>query len=118
MDNGPVLAQSAPLKIAETLTELDAKKPLGLIEGLHRVLAFAGASRIKTYEAFREKADEELQKIMDTICSELQEVLKVEGDWKIFPAAVRLIAEGRVKVEGREIFLDDKKLPEYGHRLG
>jgi phosphoribosylglycinamide formyltransferase-1 len=117
MDNGPVLVQSSPLMIAETLSELDAKEPQGLIEGLHRVLAFAGASRINTYEEFKEKADEELQQILGNICSHLQEVLKVKGDWKIFPVAVRLISEGRVKVEGREIFLDDKKLPEYGYRL-
>ena len=70
------------------------------------------------YDEFKEKADEELQQIMNKICSELQESLKVEGDWKIYPIAVQLIAEGRVNVEGREVFLDDKKLPEYGYRLG
>jgi folate-dependent phosphoribosylglycinamide formyltransferase PurN len=118
MDNGPVLVQSAPLRIAETLAELDMEDPQRLIEGLHRVLAFAGASRIKTYEEFKEKADEELQQIMNTICSNLQEALKVEGDWKIYPVAVQLIAAGRVKVEGRDIFLDDNKLPEHGYRLG
>jgi len=117
MDNGPVLVQSAPLKIAETLAGLDMKEPQRLIEGLHRVLAFAGASRITTYNEFKEKADEELQKVMNNICSNLQESLKVEGDWKIYPAAVQLIAAGRVKVEGRDVFLDDKKLPEYGYRL-
>ncbi|HEY93512.1 MAG TPA: hypothetical protein G4O15_01055 [Dehalococcoidia bacterium] len=118
MDNGPVLVQSAPLKIAKTLAELDAKQPRKLIEGLHRVLAFAGASRITTYEEFMEKADEELQQVMNDICSNLQEALKVEGDWKIYPVAVQLISKGRVKVIGREVFLDDKKLPEYGFRLG
>ena len=117
MDNGPVLVQSAPLKIAETLAELDTKEPQRLIEGLHRVLAFAGASRISTHEEYKERADEEMQQVMNTICSELQEALKVEGDWKIYPVAVQLIAEGRVKVEGRKIFLDDEKLPEYGYRL-
>lgn len=117
MDNGPVLVQSAPLKIAETLAELDTKEPQRLIEGLHRVLAFAGASRISTHEEYKERADEEMQQVMNTICSELQEALKVEGDWKIYPVAVQLIAEGRVKVEGRMIFLDDEKLPEYGYRL-
>lgn len=118
MDNGPVLVQSAPLKIPETLAGLDTKEPKRLIESLHRVLAFAGASRIKTYEEFEEKVDEELRQIMKNVCSELQEALKVEGDWKIYPVAVQLIAEGRVKVEGRDIFLDDKQLPEYGYRLG
>ena len=118
MDNGPVLVQSAPLRIAETLAELDTKEPQRLIEGLHRELAFAGASRIKTYEEFKEKADEELQQIMKSICSELQEALKVEGDWKIYPVAVQLIAAGRVKMDGRDVFLDDKKLPEHGYRLG
>jgi phosphoribosylglycinamide formyltransferase 1 len=118
MDDGPVLVQSEPLKIAETLAELEAKGQAGLLAGLHRILAFAGVSRIKTYEEFTEKANRELQKIMGNICSYLQESLKVAGDWKIYPVAVRMIAEGRVKVEGREVFLDDKKLPEYGYRLG
>jgi phosphoribosylglycinamide formyltransferase-1 len=118
MDDGPVLVQSAPLKIAETLTELDAKEPRSLIDDLHRVLAFAGASRIATYEEFEEKASEELRQIMNNICSELQEALKLEGDWKIYPVAVRLISEGRVKVEGRKVFVDDEQLPEYGYRLG
>ncbi len=117
-DNGPVLVQSAPLKISETLAELDAKEPRRLIEGLHHVLAFAGASRISTYEEFKERADKDLQRTMNMICSELQEILKREGDWKIYPVAVQLIAEGRVKVKGREVLLDDKELPEYGYRLG
>ncbi len=116
-DNGPVLVQSAPLKIANTLVELDSKEPRELLEGLHRILAFAGASRIRTYEEFKEKADEELQEIMRNICSHLQDILKVEGDWKIYPVAVRLIAEGRVGVDGKDVFLDGKKMPEYGYRL-
>jgi phosphoribosylglycinamide formyltransferase-1 len=116
-DNGPVLVQSAPLKIAETLADLDAKESKGLVEGYQRVLAFAGASRIRTYEEFRDKADQELHEIMANICTELQNVLKVEGDWKIYPAAVRLVAEGRVKVEGGDVFIDGGKMPEYGFRL-
>ena len=91
---------------------------VGTVVGVAIGFLYAPKSGKETRALLKEKAGEELQKIMDTICSELQEVLKVEGDWKIFPSAVRLIAEGRVKVEGREIFLDDKKLPEYGYRLG
>lgn len=115
-DDGPVFVQSAPLNIAETLAGAETGG-LELLEGLHRILAFAAVSRIKTWEQFREKANEEMQDLMGRICSCLQDRLKTEGDWKIFPEAVRLVSEGRVSVDGRDVFIDGKKMPEYGRRL-
>jgi hypothetical protein len=42
----------------------------------------------------------------------------VKGDWEIYPFAVHdLIAQGRVAVEDRVVYVDDKKMPEYGYRL-
>jgi phosphoribosylglycinamide formyltransferase-1 len=116
-DDGPVFLQSAPLKIADTLAETESGG-FELLEGLHRILAFAAVSRIKTWEVFKERANEDLMGMMEKICRRLMDVLKVEGDWKIFPEAVRLIAGGRAAVEGRDVYIDGKKMPEYGYRLG
>jgi len=115
-DDGPVFIQSAPLKIAETLAGAETDG-FELLEGLHRILAFAAVSRIRTWEAFREKANEDLRDVMQNICSHLQDILKVEGDWKIFPLAVRMAAEGRVGIDGRDVYIDGEKMPECGYRL-
>ena len=55
---------------------------------------------------------------MEQVCSTLQEKLKITGDWEIYPFAVhRLIAPGRVEVDGRTVYVDGRKLPEYGYRI-
>jgi hypothetical protein len=47
----------------------------------------------------------------------LQEILKVSGDWKIYPFAVHdLIAQGRVEIDGRTIYVEGEKMPPYGYR--
>ena len=110
-DTGPVLAQSKPLNIEETLDELELK-------GLSEITSFAKLHSIKTYEDFEEKAGEKLLGIMGNICSKLQDALKVAGDWKIYPFAVHdLIAQGRVQIADRTVYIDGKEMPEYGYRL-
>jgi hypothetical protein len=48
----------------------------------------------------------------------LQNELKIKGDWEIYPFAVHdLIAQGRVAVDRRTVYIDGKKIPEYGYRL-
>ncbi|MCP3682695.1 MAG: 5-formyltetrahydrofolate cyclo-ligase [bacterium] len=42
-----------------------------------------------------------------------QEQLKEQGDWVIFPQTIRLIAEGRVQVDGSEVYIDEKKKDKY-----
>jgi len=55
---------------------------------------------------------------MGLICSKLQGALKVVGDWKIYPFAVHdLIARGRAGVEGKQVYIDEILLPEYGYRI-
>jgi len=81
-DNGPVLVQSKPLNIIQALSELEAQGEKGLIEELHRITLFASLQNIKTYDVFREKAHDELQKAMGRVCSRLQDMLKVSGDWE------------------------------------
>ena len=117
-DSGPVLVQSAPLNILQTIDKMNSGRTEKLSQELDSVTGFAKAYNIKTYEHFVEKAGEELLKSMEHICESMQDALKVEGDWKIYPFAVHdLIAKGRVRVEGRTLYIDDKIMPEYGYRL-
>lgn len=117
-DTGPVLVQSRPLNIKQTLEELELRGTEGLLEGLSRVIDFAMIHDTRTYEEFEEKVEEELRGIMEYICSSLQDALKVAGDWKIYPFAVHdLIAHGRVQVDGRRVYIDGEEMPEYGYRL-
>ena len=117
-DTGPVLLQSKPLNIEHTLGELEHKGTEELLKGLFKVTNFAAIHNIKAYEYFIEKASAELLGIMGEICSNLQDALKVAGDWKIYPFAVHdLIAQGRVQIEGRTVYIDGREMPEYGYRM-
>ncbi len=117
-DSGPILIQSRPLNIIQTLSELEAKGEKGLSEGLNRISRFATLQNINTYAGFREKADEDLQIIMGRISSRLQDMLKVKGDWEIYPFAIHdLIAKGRVAVDGRTVYIDGEEMPVWGYRL-
>ena len=113
-DTGPVLVQSKPLNIAQTLNELEIKG----IEELSEVTSFATIHNIKTYEDFEEKAGAELLRIMGNICRTLQDALKEAGDWKIYPFAVHdLIAQGRVQIADRTVYIDGRKMPEHGYQI-
>ena len=117
-DKGPVLVQSKPLEIVETLSELETKGQKGLIEGYQRIKKYAADKNINTYADFKDKSDEKLLKVLESICSNLQDALKLKGDWEIYPFAVHdLIALGRVAVEGKTVYIDDKEMPVYGYRL-
>ncbi len=117
-DTGPVLVQSGPLNILQTINRLTVGGRGELLAGLHKITGFAATHDIRTYEDFEQKAGRELLDIMQLICRNLQEVLKVAGDWKIYPFAVHdLIAQGRVQIDGRTVYVDGKKMPEYGYRI-
>ena len=117
-DNGPVFVQSKPLRILKTLERLESKGSEGLVEGLQKVVDFAEANALTDFDEFKEKAGEELLGTMKHICGNLQNELKIAGDWKIYPFAVHeLIARGRVEVDGRDVYIDSHKIPEYGYRL-
>ncbi len=118
-DKGPVLVQSRPLGIIPALTEIEANGQEGLLNGLQKINRFVSNNKIKTHEAFKENADAGLAGAMEQICKSLMEALKVKGDWEIYPFAVHdLIAKGRVAIDGRAVYVDDKQMPEYGYRLG
>jgi phosphoribosylglycinamide formyltransferase-1 len=117
-DTGPVLVQSKPLSIQKTIDELTSGGRRKLSKGLHEITSFATIHDISTYEDFKEKAGEELFRMMELISKELQAALKVVGDWKIYPFAVHdLIAQGRVQIDGRTVYVDGKRMPEYGYRI-
>ena len=117
-DTGPVLVQSKPLNILQTIDKLTLGGKEELSKGLHEITSFATINDIKTYEDFEEKAGEELVRMMELICRNLQEALKVAGDYKIYPFAVHdLIAQGRVQMDGRTVYVDGREMPEYGYRI-
>jgi folate-dependent phosphoribosylglycinamide formyltransferase PurN len=118
IDKGPVLVQSTPLNIIRALNELEAAGKIGLIERYHRIVDFSVEHRIRTYNDFKEKAGEEKLGMMEIVCSSLQDMLKVHGDWVIYPFGVHdLIAAGRAAIDKRQVFVDGHLLPEYGYRL-
>jgi phosphoribosylglycinamide formyltransferase-1 len=117
-DTGPVLVQSEPLNIMQTIDKLTLGDKKELSKSLHEITSFARTHDIKTYEDFEEKAGEELRRMMGLICRDLQQALKVAGDYKIYPFAVHdLIAQGRVQVDGRTVYVDGREMPEYGYRM-
>jgi len=117
-DTGPVLMQSIPVNIPQTLEDIESKGTTSLLEQLNRVTNFARAHKITTYDDLKINARKELLDMLENICILLQEMLKVKGDWQIYPFVVYdLIAKGRIEVDDREIYLDGEKLPEHGYRL-
>lgn len=117
MDAGPVLAQSLPVDIDDSLTVLEKRVSPGLHEGLARIKRIAAENQITTYQDFLSRGSPALIKELEIISSYLQDVLKVGGDWKIYPFGVHeLIAAGRVEVDGRDVYVDGKKLPPHGYR--
>ncbi len=113
-DTGPVLLQSKPLNIAETLRASASRGT----EELSRVTDFIKTHGIKTYEDFKAQAGSELFGAMERICKSLQDLLKIAGDWEIYPFAVHeLFARGRVAVEGKAVYVDGRQLSHHGYRI-
>src|SRR4030043_1066942 len=117
-DTGPVLVQSKPINIVQTIGKSTSAGRGELSEGLQKITSYLTTRGIDNYKAFEAKAGQELLDMMELICKNLQEALKVAGDWKIYPFAVHdLIAQGRVQVDGSTVYVDDRAMPEYGYRL-
>jgi len=117
-DTGRVLVQSNPINILQTIDKSASEGREELLEGLHKIASYVTMHGIGNYEDFQQKAGQELLDMMELICKNLQEALKVAGDWKIYPFAVHhLIAQGRVKIDGNTVYVDDKEMPEYGYRM-
>ena len=113
MDEGPVLVQSRPLSIVAALAAAESKGTGGLLAGLENMKHFAGLA----FTRFQAKAGSDDQALMKLIGETVQSALKVAGDWEIYPYGVQLIARGAVEVEGRSVYINDRKMPEYGFRM-
>lgn len=111
-DKGPVILQSRPVNIEK------AVKAAHLADDFKDLVGYLRQNNIVSYNDFRQKADEAQVDVMSGICSVLQNQLKEQGDWEIYPLAVQMIAAGRVAVNGRQVYLDGALLPEHGCRLG
>jgi len=110
--------QSKPLNILQTIDRSESGSRQALSTGLHEITNFATTHGIETYEDFEEKAGKELFRMMELICRNLQQALKVSGDWKIYPFGVHdLIAQGRVQIDGRKVYVDGEEMPRYGYRI-
>jgi len=113
-DTGPVLVQSRALNISEVLAQSEP----GLLEELREITNFARKNGIRNFQDFKARANTGSFAAMERICKILQDKLKVYGDWEIYPFAVHdLVAKGRVAIDGRQVYLDGKKLPRYGYRM-
>jgi phosphoribosylglycinamide formyltransferase 1 len=118
VDTGPVLVQSRPLPILETLAMLDRTNGTALLEKVKALKVFIAARSLTTFPRWTEVAGPELKESMDAVCQALQEPLKVKGDWQIYPFGVHdLIASGRVLIDGRRVYVDGQEMPVYGYRL-
>ncbi|MCX5804892.1 MAG: formyltransferase family protein [Proteobacteria bacterium] len=108
-DGGPILIQSASLPLSRWDKEL------------RDIRRFAEKTEKRTLKTFREAAQEEesnLYKTLQEVSANIQEVLKVEGDWQIYPFAVHeLIAKGRAALDGRTLYIDGLQMPEEGWQV-
>jgi folate-dependent phosphoribosylglycinamide formyltransferase PurN len=111
MDAGPVIVQSKPLQIFQSLDLKDS-------EDLQKLIDSVKKDSITNYDEFMNVSGKEKKAVMKRICEKLQEALKVAGDWEIYPFAVHdLVARGRVAIEERNIFIDNIRMPPYGYRM-
>jgi len=110
-DKGPILLQSPPVNIEQTVARSN------FTADYNELKDYLKQNGIRNYTEFRQKAGESQVDTMASIGNALQNRLKIEGDWVIYPQAVRLIAQGQVAIDGRQVYLDGKLLPAYGYRL-
>jgi len=108
-DGGPVLIQSRSI----SLSRWDEK--------LYDIKKFIEKEDIKTLSEFNNKAQikgNNLDLMLEAVSKEIQEVLKIEGDWMIYPFAVHnLIGKGRVSIDGRKVYIDGIEMPEEGWQV-
>jgi phosphoribosylglycinamide formyltransferase-1 len=108
-DGGPILLQSRSLPLSKWDSEL------------RDIRRFAEKTDAKTLPQFREAAQRKestLYNALERVSTNIQEVLREEGDWQIYPFAVHdLIAKGRVALDGRTIYIDGVQMPEEGWQV-
>lgn len=108
-DGGPILIQSASLPLSRWDNELrDIRK-------------FAEKSEARTLEHYRTAAQREqtsLYESLEAVSTSIQDALRIEGDWQIYPFAVHdLIANGRVALDGRKVYIDGVQMADEGWQV-
>jgi phosphoribosylglycinamide formyltransferase-1 len=108
-DGGPVLIQSALLPLSRWDSDL------------RDIRRFAEKTGTGTLKEFREAADREgngLYHSLEAVSTVIQDALKVEGDWRIYPFAVHeLIGRGRVALDGRTVYIDGVAMADGGWQV-
>ena len=108
-DGGPVLIQSASIALSRWDTEL---------REIRRFAERQGAQSLKAFREADAREGKGLYRSLEKVSTAIQEALKIEGDWKIYPFAVHgLIAKGRVALDGRRVFIDGVEMPEEGWQV-
>jgi folate-dependent phosphoribosylglycinamide formyltransferase PurN len=108
-DGGPVLIQSASVPLSRWDDEL---------RSIRRFAEKTGARTLKEFGEASRKDGNSLSRSLEQISGRVQETLKVEGDWQIYPFAVHeLIAKGRVALDGRTVYIDGVPMPEKGWQV-
>jgi hypothetical protein len=104
--------QSEAVPVSRTASEKD----------IFEIRDFASKTNINNFKDFNIAAENEnrnlLAQRLEAISRDLQDKLKEEGDWVIYPFAVHdLLAKNRVELENRTVYIDGKPMPEYGYRI-
>ncbi|MCX8021369.1 MAG: formyltransferase family protein [Syntrophorhabdaceae bacterium] len=108
-DGGPILIQSRSLMLSEWE------------EAIEKIRGFSEKHGVREISKFKEAAmatDYSLYELLVKISKDIQERLKIEGDWEIYPFAVHdLIGKGRVVLKGRTVYIDGVKMAEEGWQV-
>ena len=110
-DGGPVLMQSASLPLSHWEREL------------YEIRDFASAHDSRTMGKLRAAAEAngrgDIVTNLKTVAEQVQDRLKREGDWKIYPFAVHeMIAKGRVAIDNKgTVYVDGTAMPNEGYQV-
>lgn len=108
-DGGPILVQSASLPLSRWDDEL------------RDIRRLAERTEATTLEQFREAVQQEGNdpyRILEDVSGRIQDALRTEGDWAIYPFAVHgLIGKGRVALDGRTVYIDGVQMPAEGWQV-
>ena len=108
-DGGPILIQSRSLSLSRWDDEL---------RDIRRFAEKAGARTPEQFRAAAQREGSNLYTSLEHVSTSIQETLRVEGDWQIYPFAVHgLIAKGRVALDGRTVYVDGVQMPEEGWQI-
>ncbi len=108
-DGGPILVQSRSLALSRWDKELS---------GVRRFAEKKDATTLEDFRTACQSESNNLYKTLEEVSTSVQERLRAEGDWEIYPFAVHdLIGRGRVALDGRTVYIDGVKMPDEGWQV-